>query len=84
MNEPKVVITCGSDDFVRNLMLAAKRMALTDPKENIWYTVDLFNASYYGHGAWQRGDQFDVDAYEAFKGIKNFKLFAKPFEKVVY
>ena len=68
MNEPKVVITCGSDDFVRSLMLAAKRMGLTDPKQNVWYTVDLFNASYFGHGSWQRGDQHDVDAYEAYKG----------------
>ena len=69
MNEPKVVITCGHDDFVRNLMLAAKRMNLTNPEKNVWYSIDLFNSSYFGHGSWQRGDKNDPDAYHAYKGI---------------
>ena len=63
-----MVITCGPDDFVRNIMLTARRHNLTEPTQNVWYTVDLFNASYFGHGAWQRGDQYDLDAYEAYKG----------------
>ena len=49
-------------------MLTARRHNLTEPTQNVWYTVDLFNASYFGHGAWQRGDQYDLDAYEAYKG----------------
>ena len=68
LNQPKVVITCGPDDFVRNIMLTAKRYNLTESNSNVWYTIDLFNASYFGHGAWQRGDQYDLDAYEAYKG----------------
>ena len=68
LNEPKVVITCGPQDFVRNVMLTARRYNLTDPTKNVWYTIDLFNASYFGHGAWQRGDNYDLEAYEAFKG----------------
>ena len=67
------MITCGPDDFVRNIMLTARRHNLTEPTQNVWYTVDLFNASYFGHGAWQRGDQYDLDAYEAYKGT--FVLF---------
>ena len=54
-------------------MLTARRHNLTEPTQNVWYTVDLFNASYFGHGAWQRGDQYDLDAYEAYKGT--FVLF---------
>ena len=76
LSKPKVVISCGSDDFVRNLMLAAHRMNLTDPQTNVWYTLDLFNASYFGHGSWQRGDSHDADAYESYKGKQfNFRNF---------
>ena len=74
MNQPRVVITCGPDDFVRNIMLTARRHNLTEPTQNVWYTVDLFNASYFGHGAWQRGDQYDLDAYEAYKGTFLYSL----------
>ena len=49
-------------------MLAAHRMNLTEPENNVWYTIDLFNASYFGHGSWQRGDAHDANAYEAYKG----------------
>lgn len=55
-------------------MLAAHRMNLTDPQTNVWYTLDLFNASYFGHGSWQRGDSHDADAYESYKGNQsNFR-----------
>ena len=73
------MITCGPDDFVRNIMLTARRHNLTEPTQNVWYTVDLFNASYFGHGAWQRGDQYDLDAYEAYKGT--FILFVSLLEE---
>ena len=81
MNQPRVVITCGPDDFVRNIMLTARRHNLTEPTQNVWYTVDLFNASYFGHGAWQRGDQYDLDAYEAYKGTFLFSLSYCPLAK---
>ena len=81
MNQPRVVITCGPDDFVRNIMLTARRHNLTEPTQNVWYTVDLFNASYFGHGAWQRGDQYDLDAYEAYKGTFLYSLCYCPLAK---
>jgi len=68
MKDPRVVVTCGSENFVRNMMIAAKQRKMTEPEQNVWYTVDLFNASYFGHGAWKRNDERDEEAREAYKG----------------
>uniref|UniRef100_A0A8C6M7X2 Natriuretic peptide receptor 3 n=1 Tax=Nothobranchius furzeri TaxID=105023 RepID=A0A8C6M7X2_NOTFU len=70
---PAVVIMCAGADRVREIMLAAHKRQLTNGS-CMFFNVDLFNASSYGNGSWQRGDEYDDDARKAYSSLNTVTL----------
>ncbi|XP_075763065.1 atrial natriuretic peptide receptor 1 isoform X2 [Pelodiscus sinensis] len=70
----RIVYVCCSPDTFRQLMLQARREGLTRGDYAFFY-IDIFGASLQGarfpepQRPWQRGDQDDADAREAFQAV---------------
>ncbi|XP_034548111.1 atrial natriuretic peptide receptor 3 [Notolabrus celidotus] len=73
IEETEVVIMCMPADKIREIMLAAHRRRLTDGN-HIFFNVELFNATSYGNGSWQRGDKNDNDARQAYASLNTVTL----------
>ncbi|XP_038159583.1 atrial natriuretic peptide receptor 3 [Cyprinodon tularosa] len=69
----EVVIMCAGANRIREIMLAAHRRQLTNGS-NMFFNVDLFNASSYGNGSWRRGDEFDDEARQAYASLNTVTL----------
>ncbi|KAM4746210.1 atrial natriuretic peptide receptor 3 [Anableps anableps] len=69
----EVVIMCAGADRIREIMLAAHRLQLTNGSY-MFFNVDLFNASSYGNGSWRREDEFDNDARQAYASLNTVTL----------
>lgn len=71
--DAEVVIMCLGADVIRQVMLAAHRRRLTDGS-NVFFNIELFNASSYGNGSWRRGDGFDSEARQAYASLNTVTL----------
>ncbi|XP_074527348.1 atrial natriuretic peptide receptor 3 [Halichoeres trimaculatus] len=73
IEETEVVIMCMPADKIREIMLAAHRRRLTNGN-HMFFNVELFNATSYGNGSWQRGDKYDDDARQAYASLNTVTL----------
>ncbi|XP_077993685.1 atrial natriuretic peptide receptor 1-like isoform X3 [Glandiceps talaboti] len=77
--QARVVVICASGEAVRKIMLAAHGLGMTTPNKDghaqyVFFNIQLFDSAYFGSVGWEKGDEHDADAKQAYRSLMTLTL----------
>ncbi|XP_077993684.1 atrial natriuretic peptide receptor 1-like isoform X2 [Glandiceps talaboti] len=75
----RIVVICASGEAVRKIMLAAHGLGMTTPNKDghaqyVFFNIQLFDSAYFGSVGWEKGDEHDADAKQAYRSLMTLTL----------